>query len=205
MVNLAGAWYGVLAVVSHLAVVTNALLIAITSNFVSFEVYTRGGYADHYNHTGLVPNDGTADQGLSGYVNWSTTSFDILDLFDGDAFPAYSAQKLKSVNEDGSDVTILSGGEEALYLPFIDFDCLDANAASMECLSYNTTAFIYTRLDGSVGTNVSFSAKQYKEFYSSSKCRKLVVNKKVGDSPEEGDHGICFNNGSSCRYMYMCI
>ncbi len=39
-----GAWYGILAVVSQLAVVTNAFLIAVTAQFIPIEVFTRGGY-----------------------------------------------------------------------------------------------------------------------------------------------------------------
>ena len=39
-----GAWFYLLTVVSQFAVVTNALLIAITSGFVPQAVYLYGGY-----------------------------------------------------------------------------------------------------------------------------------------------------------------
>ena len=41
---LAGAWFGILTVVSQLAVVTNAFLIAITAQFIPIETYARGGF-----------------------------------------------------------------------------------------------------------------------------------------------------------------
>ena len=189
-----------LAIVSQLAVVTNALLIAITSNFVSFEVYTRGNYDREYNGTGLVPDERSADRGLSGYANWSTTPFNILDLVDGDAFPTYSAQDLKSLNDDGTDVKILtSGSDDVLYLPFIDFDCLEANYNEYNCTSYSTTEYESKKIDGSNETLVSFSSEQYKRFYDSAACRRLVVNTK-SKSPRDDQLGLCFYNGTSCRY-----
>ena len=190
---------------SQLAVVTNALLIAITSNFVSFEVYTRGNYDREYNGSGLVPDERSADRGLSGYANWSTTTFNILDLADGDAFPAYSAQQLNSVNDDGTDVKILTAGsDDVLYLPFIDFDCLAANHDDPQynCTSYSITEYESEKIDGSNETLVSFSSKQYESFYDSAACRQLVVNTK-SRSPTGSQLGPCFDNSTSCRYSII--
>lgn len=39
-------WYDVLSVVSKLAVVTNAFIIATTSQFIPIEVFTRGEYRE---------------------------------------------------------------------------------------------------------------------------------------------------------------
>lgn len=204
-----GAWYGVLAVVSQLAVVTNALLIAITSNFVGFEVYIRGGYRDEYNNTeDLVPRDNGYDQGLSGYANWSSTVFDVIDLVDGEAFPAYSAQGLQYVNDDGSDVRVISGGnpdDTPLFLPFIDFSCLNTSATSVRC-DLDTTKigvkrFIYNGSMDAEETVETFTDTQYKRFYNSRNCRSLLINASSDDSPEEGSiaESSCFIRDHQCR------
>jgi hypothetical protein len=204
-----GAWYGVLAVVSQLAVVTNALLIAITSNFVGFEVYRRGGYSDDY--TGMVTdtlvgevpivpvNDSNSNQGLSGYANWSSTAFEVLDLVDGRAFPAYSAQSLEFLNADGSEVTVISGdkGDDTspLYLPFIDFACLKQN-----CSVNTTDVEVFLYYDDMNITTPTFTEKQYEAFYENASCAQLVFDAGRDDSPENGTDGPCFNGAAMCRF-----
>ena len=115
-----GAWFYILDVISKLSVVTNAFLIAVTSQFIPFEVYTRGGYNQEYQN-----NVGQADlPTLAGYVNWSVSPFEVDVLFNGSAFPALSALELQLYN--GSDVvTDTATGQDLLYLPFINYTCLN--------------------------------------------------------------------------------
>ena len=195
--------------VSQLAVVTNALLIAITSNFVGFEVYRRGGYSDDY--TGMVNdtlvgelrpivpvNDSNSNQGLSGYANWSSTAFEVRDLVDGRAFPAYSAQSLEFLNADGSEVTVISGdkGDDTspLYLPFIDFACLKQN-----CSVNTTDVEVFLYYDDMTTTNTTFTERQYERFYENANCTQLVFSAGRDDSPENDTLGGCFNNATTCR------
>ena len=192
-----GAWYGVLAVISQLAVVTNALLIAITSSFVSYETYIRGNYDEEYNSSGLVP-DNAVDRGLSGYANWSTTSFRIDDLVDGSAFPAYSAQELDYENEDGTEVQSNATRDSTpLYLPFIDFDCLQEENIAGRCDLKLTEVYVTTVNDGNF-TDITFTDEEYKKYYQSS-CRNLTVDVGEDDSPEERQLGPCFNKNFTCR------
>ena len=198
-----GAWYGVLAIVSQLAVVTNAILIAITSNFVGFEVYRRGGYQDDYNDTGLVPQENGHDQGLSGYVNWSSTEFLVDDLVDGSAFPVYSAQRLVLVNDDGTDVRKVENGRKVpideddppLYLPFINFTCIKSDLSNC---SDSLESFAVNQLNGE-RTVDTYTEDNYKSFYMDRECRKLVFNVDDNDSPRNSTLGPCFNSFQTCR------
>ena len=196
-----GAWYGVLAIVSQLAVVTNAILIAITSNFVGFEVYRRGDYQDDYNDTGLVPQENGHDQGLSGYVNWSSTEFLVDDLVDGSAFPVYSAQRLVLVNDDGTDVrryanrTEINEDDPPLYLPFIDFDCIMNSSGCPVALE----SYIVSQLNGGSRNVTTYTEEQYKGFYENSNCRELVIDEKENNSPDNSSLGPCFNRFHTCR------
>lgn len=203
-----GAWYGVLAIVSQLAVVTNAILIAITSNFVGFEVYRRGGYQDHYNDKNngslLVPQVNGHEQGLSGYVNWSTTEFLVGDLVDGSAFPVYSAQRLVLVNDDGTDVVREDGKEideddPPLYLPFINFPCIEEQKESYGCSVTEPQNFTVTRLNGEDMNVPTYTEKQYKGFYENSKCRELVFDVDENTSPSGYNSSGCFDSSHICR------
>ena len=201
----AGAWYGILAVVSQLSVVTNALLIAITSNFVGFEVYIRGDYDleyDPFDVMGqrIIPqNDDRADQGLSGYANWSQSVFEVVDLVDGSAFPAYTAQSLQLFNDDGTEARIVSGStsEVPLYLPYINIGCVGAMIPN--CTNGNLLTVNVSHYDGSVETVMTFSESGYERFYGSSKCRDLVLGTGRNRSPKNGSEGLCFNANFTCR------
>jgi len=57
---------------------------------------------------------------LAGFVNWTYGSFPVHTLLDG-SFPAFSSQQLPLYN---GDEMIQEDGENFLYLPFIDFQCL---------------------------------------------------------------------------------
>jgi hypothetical protein len=204
-----GAWYGILSVVSNISVLTNALLIAITSNFVGFEVYTRGGYdemydgrEDVYPFRAIVPlGEDAADQGLSGYANWSTTSFSVNALVDGEAFPAYSAQSLEFLSDNGEPVEILNRtrDEVALYLPFIDVTCVkmmsscaDGNTVEVRVVRYNETED---------DMQLAFTENGYKRFYENQTCRALVLGTgSDSKSPDRGSQGPCFRNDTTCRF-----
>ena len=55
----------------------------------------------------------------SGYYDWSLSPFKVINLLDGHAFPAYTRQELPVYNLNGS----VAGN--VLYLPFINFSCLE--------------------------------------------------------------------------------
>jgi hypothetical protein len=201
-----GAWYSVLAIVSQLAVVTNAILIAITSNFVGFEVYIRAGYDDQYRGVDLdlVPNEEAARQGLSGYANWSTTSYEVDVLVDGSAFPAFTAQSLKFVNDDGSAVEVVDGpggdGNLPLYLPFINFTCIEEMAEDNDCDMAVLSNISITTYDGNEN-ETTFAADEYAKFYGKRECRDLVFN--MGDtsaSPGNSSKGPCYDGETPCRF-----
>ncbi len=58
----------------------------------------------------------------SGYTNWKYRPFPITNLLDGLSFPAFSIHSLYLYN--GSEL-IQEDGMNFLYLPFIDFPCLN--------------------------------------------------------------------------------
>ncbi|RDD39920.1 Anoctamin-4 [Trichoplax sp. H2] len=60
-----GAWYGILDSVSKMAVITNAFVIAVTSDFIPRMVYEYG-----------ISQSGTLD----GYVNFSLSYFNVTDF-----------------------------------------------------------------------------------------------------------------------------
>ena len=180
-----------------MAVVTNGLLIAITSNFVSFEVYRRGGYRDEYNPVGLFEeNSSDIHQGLSGYVNWSQSVFDIKVLVDGFAFPSYTAQELVYVNDDGTEVKSNAG--TPLYLPFINFTCLEKNINISNCDRIELTNITVITYNGSIEVQ-TFTDTNYKRFYQDGNCRNLTVATSENGSPEDKNLGVCFNSDFTCR------
>ena len=62
--------------------------------------------------------------GLSGYVDWSLSSFNVSSLLDGRAFPAFDAQELLLFNGSNPVPDASDNDENFLYLPFVDFACL---------------------------------------------------------------------------------
>lgn len=201
--------------VSQLAVITNAVLIAVTSNFVGFEAYRRGGYRDDYNGTGtltvmdvvlqgsIVPDESGSDQGLSGYANWSSTVFEVSDLIDGSAFPAYSAQSLELLNGDGSTASVIRGdvkdNSPPLYLPFINFECLTNNFGNSNCTVNTTTVTVSPFRDETLTNITTFTEIQYEMFYRSINCRQLVFDVSPDDSPSNSSRGECFDDTATCR------
>ena len=89
-----GAWFYLLRFVTNLCVVTNAFLIAFTSQFIDREVY---------NH--LYEND-EADR---GFVSWATSPFNMTQLLtpvEGNetVFPVYSVMLLEKYENGTSEV-----------------------------------------------------------------------------------------------------
>ena len=55
-------------------------------------------------------------------MDFTLSEFKIINLLDGDAFPGFAAQQLQLYN--GQDRVQDDNGNDLLYLPFIDFECL---------------------------------------------------------------------------------
>lgn len=56
-------------------------------------------------------------------MDWTLSDFTVVKLLDGSAFPAFSAQELQLYDING-DIITGRNGSNALYLPYVDFDCL---------------------------------------------------------------------------------
>ncbi len=73
-----------------------------------------------------VPGSGFVSNGdsrASGFVSFSVSPFQVINLLDGAAFPGFAAQQLQLYDLNGNILTDDSGND-LLYLPFIDFKCL---------------------------------------------------------------------------------
>ena len=96
-----GIWYHLLRFVTNLCVVTNALLIAVTSQFIDRELFNRA-YKDDPEYTA----------GNGSYVRWATSEFKLSKLLQSSApdmatnFPVYSAQLLEAYDKDGNVVCV---------------------------------------------------------------------------------------------------
>ena len=109
-----GAWFYLLRFVTTLCVVTNALLIAITSQFIDREVY-RYNYRDtatDCNNSSLVVNNTDC-----GFVSWATSGISMSTLLESDtdetAFPVYTVQLLPAY-ENGEIVSTCKRGRGCL-------------------------------------------------------------------------------------------
>ena len=102
-----GAWFYLLNFTTTLCVITNAFLIAVTSQFINFEVFDRAFKDDpmtdcHFNDTSACSD---------GVVAWSTSPFTMTDLLkplkdsDETLFPILSVMKLQKY--DGGEVVSL--------------------------------------------------------------------------------------------------
>ena len=65
----------------------------------------------------------SGDSRSSGYVDWSLSAFQIINLIDGDAFPGFSAHQLQLYDQNG-DIIVDSENNDYLYLPFINLTCV---------------------------------------------------------------------------------
>lgn len=109
-----GAWFYLLRFITNLCVVTNALLIAVTSQFIDREVYK---YNSQY-HTS-AESECPANNTECGFVTWATSAFPLTNLLPGinqsTNFPVYRSQSLKKY-ENGDVVS-------ALIILLCDFIC----------------------------------------------------------------------------------
>ena len=183
--------------VSKLAVVTNAFLIAFASQTIPFQVYYHGEYGDDYKDLlrGSTYENDTELTYLSGYVNWSLSEFPVEVLLDGNAFPAFTAHELPLYDDNGDEVM---GADDSplLYLPWIDFDCLmEQNIGSTEVTTKNIT------LKGEIVEVTTFTLEQYDAFFENSSKRALIFDvKRTSDSPSEREAQICFSgNETYCK------
>ncbi len=197
----------VLTVVSSIAVLTNGLLIAVTAQFIPFNVYIHGGYSDQYKSSieNTAFGNATRTHDLSGYIQWSVSPFPLSALLDGQAFPAYSAHALVMYDDRGNIITN-ENEESILYLPFIDFECL------YDAVTYNistSAAFFSTYSDPLTGRDkFGFTDAQYACFYGGGGCsdngtvtgefKQLVFDAKADWSPRKPT-GPCANLSATCQ------
>lgn len=97
-----GAWFYLLRFITNLCVVTNALLIAVTSQFIDREVYK-------YNSQYLTSAENECPvNDTCGFVTWATSGFPLTNLLPGTNqvtnFPVYRSQSLKKY-ENGEVVS----------------------------------------------------------------------------------------------------
>ena len=94
-----GIWYHLLRFVTNLCVVTNALLIAVTSQFIDRELFNRA-YKD----------DPEYNNGSGSYVRWATSEFhfsNLLKPIDSEGrttFPVFTAQQLYEYHNMTGDI-----------------------------------------------------------------------------------------------------
>ena len=69
---------------------------------------------------------GVGDSQASGFVSFTVSPFQIINLLDGAAFPGFAAQQLQLYDLEGNRLQD-GNGNDLLYLPFIDFTCLIRN------------------------------------------------------------------------------
>ena len=85
------------------------------------------------NGSGIVSQQ---DSRASGFVSFSLSPFKVVNLLDGDAFPGFAAHQLQLYNTTTNQRIRDTDGNELLYLPFIDFDCL-AEAGVIDPSQFN--------------------------------------------------------------------
>jgi len=184
-----GAWYTILEVVSKLAVVTNALLIAITAQFVPIETYRYGGFRPD------------SETGINGYVNWSLSPFYIDALLDGEAFPSVSAQRLGLFDLEGNDL-MAADGSDLLYLPYVDIPCLVRMNVSEDYTNDNGQTFprFYPveneNLTAVTGITEAFSRNSWIDFYNNRTYVEYLFG--VSSSSEYEDISPLANSAGDC-------
>ena len=188
-------------VVSKLAVVTNAWLIAVTANFIPYLVYTGLGYDAvqkmNYPNTTL------------GFVHWSQSNFGLQTLLNDSvgsyhAFPRPSVMKLKLYDKAGNVVTSSTSSSDYLvYLPFVNYNCMRINGC------YNTSSnltdgFTYSEWNN-VTKGLTMSTKG-----TNTTCRDFLYQL---DDPSDmkgtsfikrfvtADMGGCFDATVTCRFV----
>lgn len=183
---------------------TNALLIAITAQFVPIETYRYGGFRPD------------SETGINGYVNWSLSPFYIDALLDGEAFPSLSAQRLGLFDLEGNDL-MAADGSDLLYLPYVDIDCIMLNV-SVNYTNSNDQTFprFYPVEDENVSAIINarfaFSRNSWIDFYNNRTAVETLLygvpdtDDYVDFSPLANSTGGCFIPLSKqCRLVCTII
>ena len=88
---------------TNLSVVTNALLIAVTSQFIDRELFNR-----------VYKDDPEYNTGNGSFARWATSEFPFTNLLrsvddDGSTtFPVFTAQQLYEYNDNGDIVSLVA-------------------------------------------------------------------------------------------------
>ena len=110
-----GAWFYILHFVTNLSIVTNAFLIAVTSQFIDRELYS---YVFQESYEMEVCGNNT-DSCTLGFVKWSTSEFPMSSLLattsftthpptNNTAFPLFTVQQLPLYNASTNYSTVVS-------------------------------------------------------------------------------------------------
>ncbi|XP_011409598.1 PREDICTED: anoctamin-7-like [Amphimedon queenslandica] len=177
-----GIWFHLLRFVTNLSVVTNALLIAVTSQFIDRELFDR-----------VYKDEPEYNSGDGSYARWATSEFQFTNLLRSvddsgkTTFPVFTAQQLYEYNNDSSDIIMLRG-ERKLYLPFIDYDCFATET-------------------GNEMYREGINEDEYKELYqltNLSMFQNLVLRNQNPKNPTSNilniTDGTCFKNETTCRF-----
>ena len=84
---------------TNLSVVTNALLIAVTSQFIDRELFNR-----------VYKDNAEYNSGRGGFALWATSNFSLTALLQSDTangptnFPVYTAQTILEFDDSGNEV-----------------------------------------------------------------------------------------------------
>lgn len=77
------------------------------------------------------------DPALKGFVDWSLTNFTVNKLLEG-AFPAFTTHvnllvydTMGEVLPEDDSAGFFSSGDFGVFVPYVDFDCLEAEAVKM--------------------------------------------------------------------------
>ena len=104
-----GAWFYLLRFITSLCVVTNALLIAVTSQFIDRELYSR--VYSNEPCRGAPESICNTTRFDHGFVTWSTSGFSMSTLLDSlgsnnqTTFPIYTVQQNRQYDSDGNIVS----------------------------------------------------------------------------------------------------
>lgn len=188
---------------------TNALLIAITAQFVPIETYRYGGFRPD------------SETGINGYVNWSLSPFYIDALLDGEAFPSVSAQRLAIFSIDGTTLQADDPNDDSdlLYLPYVNITCLqEMGVLNMYTNNDGQTLprfYPVNNLTGVINATQAFSRDSWVNFYTNETTRedlemllfRLPVSSDAPDlSPVANSTGPCFIPLSTqCRLVCTIV
>jgi hypothetical protein len=186
-----GAWFNLLRFVTKFCIVTNALLIALTSNQIDKIIYNTY-YSNISEYEPLLCPGGTEDNRCHhGFVTWATSEFPLMTLLDRTfpdnnitAFPVYSAHDLDAFVPGTTDKITVNGTDQ-LYLPWIDFGCLEAEG--------------FTQFNNETTLNLD----QFLEYSKDEMFQSLVLssqNRTDINSFIEEPPGKCFKANVTCRF-----